>query len=828
MLTLLQDLRYGLRMLAKNPGFTAVAVLSLALGIGAGTAVFSLVNAILLRSLPVPNPQELRVIRWTGDYVHMTSLNEPLATTSGSRMSAHSVTHPAFLNLREQGAALANIFGFQPLQDITARAKSEAFTTRGMMVSDNFFSGLGVHPFMGRLLNAEEDFKGSATSVVITYDWWERHLALDPGVLGQTVVLDGTGFTVVGVLPPEFSGVVPGDPSEFYVPMAAQSQFLYRPITESYHWFVRLMARLRPGVSDTQLRATLDVAFAREAGAIMKDPRILMEPGRGGLAIDRNNYRKPLLLMLGVVGLVMLVACANLAGLSLARGATREHELAVRAAIGAGRWRLVRQSLTESLVLASLGGGFGVLVAMWGKTAISRLLAGSADGLHYDLSLDLTVLSFSLATALVTGLLSGLLPALRAGRVDPLGGLKSHGALSAPRLRAGKVLVAAQVCLSLLLLTGAGLYLRTLVNLTHIDAGFNTESLLLFQLNPGGAGYDDVARRTTFYAQVQDSLSAIPGVRGATFLGYPLLNNTGWSGWFFLPDRFADYREGMQSYRLTVGETFFATMGIPVLQGRGLSAADAEGAPEVVVVNETFAREYSPDRNPVGRTVHILMYDWRIVGVCRDAKYLNVKEAAPPTVYFPFRQISYMPSMRNNYRNAYFALRTALPPMALTTAARKAVAAIDPNVPLANITTQDAVRDRNINQERLLATLCGALAGLALLLSCIGLYGLMAYHVARRTREFAIRMALGASRRNIADPILREALLLAALGVAIGVPVALTLARFIKSQLYGVAPTDPVTLIGAGVLLIAVAVLAAWIPARRAAKVDPVAALRHE
>jgi len=828
MLTLLQDLRYGLRMLAKNPGFTAVAVLSLALGIGAGTAVFSLVNAILLRSLPVPNPQELRVIRWTGDYVHMTSLNEPLATTSGSRMSAHSVTHPAFLNLREQGAALANIFGFQPLQDITARAKSEAFTTRGMMVSDNFFSGLGVHPFMGRLLNAEEDFKGSATSVVITYDWWERHLALDPGVLGQTVVLDGTGFTVVGVLPPEFSGVVPGDPSEFYVPMAAQSQFLYRPITESYHWFVRLMARLRPGVSDTQLRATLDVAFAREAGAIMKDPRILMEPGRGGLAIDRNNYRKPLLLMLGVVGLVMLVACANLAGLSLARGATREHELAVRAAIGAGRWRLVRQSLTESLVLASLGGGFGVLVAMWGKTAISRLLAGSADGLHYDLSLDLTVLSFSLATALVTGLLSGLLPALRAGRVDPLGGLKSHGALSAPRLRAGKVLVAAQVCLSLLLLTGAGLYLRTLVNLTHIDAGFNTESLLLFQLNPGGAGYDDVARRTTFYAQVQDSLSAIPGVRGATFLGYPLLNNTGWSGWFFLPDRFADYREGMQSYRLTVGETFFATMGIPVLQGRGLSAADAEGAPEVVVVNETFAREYSPDRNPVGRTVHILMYDWRIVGVCRDAKYLNVKEAAPPTVYFPFRQISYMPSMRNNYRNAYFALRTALPPMALTPAARKAVAAIDPNVPLANITTQDAVRDRNINQERLLATLCGALAGLALLLSCIGLYGLMAYHVARRTREFAIRMALGASRRNIADPILREALLLAALGVAIGVPVALTLARFIKSQLYGVAPTDPVTLIGAGVLLIAVAVLAAWIPARRAAKVDPMAALRHE
>lgn len=824
---LFNDLRYALRQLRKSPGFTGVAVLSLALGIGAGTAVFSLVSAILLRSLPVPNPQELRVLRWAGSDVRMTSLND-FPDRQGNYFSAHAVTHPAFLSLREQGSSLADIFGFQPLPDITAHAKSATFTTSGMMVSDNFFSGLRVRPYIGRLLNAEEDFSGSATSVVISYDWWERHFALDPGVLGQTVVVNGTGFTVVGVLPRGFSGVVPGDPSEFYVPMAAQSQFLYRPITENFHWFVRLMARLRPGVSDAQLRARLDLVFARDASAIMKEPRMLLESGRGGLSVDRNNYRKPLLLMLGVVGLVMLVACANLAGLSLARGAVRQHELAVRSALGVGRWRLVRQSLTESLALALLGGGLGVLLAIWGKTSISQLLAGSADGLHYDLSLDLPVLSFSLATALITALLSGLLPALRASRVSPLGGLKSQGALGAQRLRVGKVLVAAQVCVSLLLLTGAGLYLRTLVNLTHIDAGFSTERLMLFQLNPGGAGYDDAARRTNFYAQVQDSLSTVPGVRKATFLGSPLLGNSGWSGGFFFPDRSAGYSENMQSYRLTVGETFFETMGIPVLQGRGLSAADAEGTPEVVVVNETFARKYSPDRDPLGRVVHILTDDWRIVGVCRDAKYLNVEEAAPPTVYFPFRQISYLPTMRSNYRNAYFALRTALPPMALIPAARKAVAAVNPTVPLANITTQEAVRDRNISQERLLATLCGALAGLALLLSCIGLYGLMAYHVTRRTGEFAIRMALGATRRNIAYPILREALLLAVFGAAIGVPVALTLVRFIKSQLYGVAPTDPVTLFGASVLLIAVAVLSAWLPARRAAKIDPMVALRYE
>jgi predicted permease len=349
----------------------------------------------------------------------------------------------------------------------------------------------------------------------------------------------------------------------------------------------------------------------------------------------------------------------------------------------------------------------------------------------------------------------------------------------------------------------------------------------LFQINPGGAGYDDPGRRTVFYAQVQDSLSAIPGVKGATFLGYPLLANAGWSGAFFFPDRSSDYAEKMQSQRLAVGETFFETMGIPVLQGRKFTAADAKDAPRVIVVNEAFARQYSSDRSPLGRIVHILTDDWRIVGVCRDTKNLDVKAAAQPTVYYPFRQISYGVTMRNNFRSACFALRTTLPPLSLVTAARKAAAAIDSNVPLTNITTQEAVRDMNIRQERLLAALCAVLAGLVLLLCCIGLYGLMAYHTARRTPEFAIRMALGAAPRNVARPVLQEALMLAAAGLAAGVPAALVLTRFIKSQLYGVAPTDPVSLVGAGVLLVAIAVLAAWLPARRASKVDPTVALRN-
>ena len=822
---LVQDVRYALRQLRKSPGFALVAIVSIALGIGAGSAVFSLVNAILLRSLPVPNPHELRVLRWTGNDVQMTSLNDQ-PNRQGNRWVAHSVTHPMFLSLREHGKPLADIFGFQPLQDITFRAKSDPFTTRGMMVSDNFFSGLGLHPFIGRLLSAE-DFADSGTNVVITDDLWEKQFGRDPGALGQTVILNDSGFTIVGILPHGFSGVVPGDPSEFYVPMSSHSQFLYRPITESFHWFVRLMARLRPGVNDTQLGATLDVVFARDATVIMKEPRMLVEPGHSGLEIDRNNYRRPLLLMLGIVALIMLVACANLGGLSLARGAVRQRELAVRAALGAGRWVLIRQCIIESLILALIACGVGVLLATWGKTAISRLLAGSADGLHYDLSLDLTVLGFSIAIALATALLSGLVPAVRAGRVDPLEGLKVRASLRAPGLPTGKALVAGQICFSLLLVTGAGLYIRTLINLTHIDAGFNTEKLLLFQLNPASAGYED-AQRNAFYEQAQSSLAAIPGVRGAAFMGYPLLGNRGWSGGLSFEDHPPHSNEDMQSYRLAVSESFFSTMGIALLQGREFTAADTPDSYKVAVVNEAFVREYPTDRGPLGRTVSILGGNWRIVGVCRDTKVLNIKEAVSPTVYFPFRQISDLASVRNNFGTAYFALRTALPPLTLTTAARKAVVAIDRNVPLANVTTQEDLRDNNISQERLFATLCSVLAGLALLLSCIGLYGLMAYHVARRTGEIAVRMALGASRGNVAIPILREALLLAACGIATGVPLAFVLTQFIKSQLYGVAPNDPVIIGGAIVLLLAVAFLSAWIPARRAARVDPMVALRYE
>ena len=819
--TLTQDIRFGLRMLRRNPGFTAVAVVSLGLGIGANTAIFSLVNAVLLRSLPVPNPHELRAIEWQGSDLKNEMFTGRMQDDGPGRSRGDSVSYPLFAALREQCAAQADLFGYANLNDITVRARREAFIAEGLVVSDNFFSGLRARALFGRLLGEEDARAGAPLTAVITSAWWEKQFDSDPGVLGQPVTLNGHAFTIVGVLPRGFPGVHPGDRIEFYVPMSARSQLManWSP-TSPKHWWVRFMARLKPGVSDSQFQAALDVVFTRQIENLMTQPKLLVSDGRAGPEAGRNYYRKPLTLLLVVVGVVLLIACANLASLSLSRGAARQHEFAVRAAIGAGRWRLMRQSLTEGLLIALLGGGLGILVALWGRTVVSRLLAGNVDGLHYDTSLDLRVLGFTLAVALGAGLFSGLLPALRAGSVDPQTGIRERAALGAPRLRAGKVLVAAQIALSVLLLVGAGLYVRTLVNLVSINPGFRTENLLLFKVNPRNAGYQG-GRTTEFYSEVQRSLAAIPGVGAVTLTQYALLG--GWmsgGGFFTLPGHPFEGDLKPQAHRLAVSETFFTTMGIPLLLGRGFTEADVDGAPKVVVVNRTFAQRYLPNEDPVGQTLKANDTEWQIVGVCRDAKYTDIKAAAPPTVYFTFRQ--------DSVGSAFFALRTALPPMAVANAARKAVAAIDPNVPLTDISTQEQVRDSKISQERLFAELCGSLASLAVLLSCIGLYGLMAYNVERRTREIGIRMALGATRRNVAGPILREAVLLAAAGLAIGMPVALGLTRLIRSNLYGVAPSDPLTMVSAVVALWGVALVAAWIPARRAARVDPMVALRCE
>ena len=603
--------------------------------------------------------------------------------------------------------------------------------------------------------------------------------------------------------------------------MTAQPQLLPTwTLTSPDRWFVRLMARVKPGVSVTHAHAAIDAAFRRDAETVMDQPRILVSEGHAGFSYQRQQYRRPLLLLLSIVGVVVLIACCNLAGLLLARGAARQHEFAVRAAIGAGRWRLVRQSLTESVLIALLGGALGLPIAIWGKTAISRLLAASPDGLQYDTSLDLTVLAFSLGAALLTALLSGSLPALRAWSSEPLAGLKERSALTSPRLRVGKVLVSAQVALSVVLLTGAGLYVRTLMNLARIDPGFATEDVLVFKVSPRTTGLRG-ARTVDFYDEAQRALAAIPGVRAVTFTQNALLSGYMSGGTFFTLPGQADGPEP-RAYKHTVGDTFFATMGVPIVLGRELRASDATGAPKVVVVNEAFASRYFAGRSPLGQTLKVKgdPVDWQVVGVCQDTKYTGVRDEIPPTIYFSFRQdfISF----------ASFAVRTSGPPLAFVPEVRRAVASVNPLIPLAGITTQQEMRDASIAQERLFASLCGALAALAVLLSCIGLYGLTAYNVARRTNEIGIRMALGATPTGVAWPVIREAALLAAAGVTVGLPIALLASGLVRSQLFGVPANDPLTLAGSAVLLLAVALFSAWVPARRAARVDPILALRCE
>ncbi len=832
-----QDLRYAARQLRKSPGFTAIAIASLAIGIGANTTLFSLIHSILLGSLPVPHPQELREVRWQGTEPQigtMTGSSNPVGPiepdTSGDslfptskRVQIDAFRYPDFEYLRAGIAPQADLFGYLDLRDINARGRHGAESLDGLMVSDNFFSGLSVQPQAGRLFLPDDDAGRNGPITVISHALWTREFQQDPAAVGETLTLNGSVFTIVGVLPPAFFGLNVESQIDFYVPMSAQPTLAPSwSRTDPGRWWVHLFARLAPDAPETLVQRNLDLLFAPLVAENMTAPQIDLLPGHAGVTFHQQRLRRPLLILFGVVTLVVLVACANLAGLSLARGVARQHEFAVRSALGSGSWRLVRQSLTESLLLAGAGGFGGLLLSLWGKFALARLLfAQTRGGLHYDLSLDHTVLAFTFGLTLLTVLLAGLLPAWRSSRVDPLDGLKSRGMLSSPRLRLGRALVVIQLTLSVLLVTGAGLYGRTLVNLAHLNPGFAIERLLIGQLSPHAIGIRG-AELTTYLTRVQEDLARLPGVRAVTLSQFQLLGGWMSGGSFFtLPahPELVDERKP-RAHRLTVGDRFFATMDIPISLGREFTAADAAGAPGVVVVNQAFADTYFPTELPLNQSLRIGDEEWRIVGVCGNAQYASLKGDPPPTVYFSYRQ--------RGLGSAYIVLRTQADPLPLAPAVRKTLAAIDDRVPLNGITTQAALFKRNFAQERLFALLVGALAGLTALLTAIGLYGLMAYHVSRRRSEFGVRMALGARPQDIARPVLGEAVRLGLIGIAIAGPIAFGLGRFIRHQLYGVSLVDPIALAVALLGLPLVAVLAAWLPARRAAKADPLTALRSE
>ena len=825
MKTIWLDMRFGLRQSRKSPGFTAVAVLSLALGIGANTAIFSLINGILLKSLPVRNPDELRLINWTCyKWPNRRGLMGHIGHNK-SQFYCGAFPYPAYREFAEQAEGFSDLFAFASLEaQKTINTGDVATLASVQLVSGNFFKSYGARILIGRPITPEDDHPDAPAVTVLTYHFWQRLYGLDPHVIGRTLMVGNSGFTIVGVLPRSYVGPLVGDRrTDFFVPMMSQPRLVNEreQWLSSYKiWWVQMMGRLAPGADEARVKSSLELWFSHvvnRSNVELERYGIWLQEGRRGASGHRAETAGPLWILMGVVGLVLLIACINLAGLMLARGAARQHEMAVRAAMGAGRWRLIRQSLTESMILSlagvCLGFGFSFVI----KAALTGFVIDPSSNRHFNLQVDTKVLIFVLAVGVLTTLLSGLFPALRAGNTNPSAGLKDSGTRGAPRLRLGKVLVTAQVSLSVIMVVLGGLLCRTLINLYRTDTGFDTENILLVPIEPNQSLFPPEDREA-FLNTICQKIREIPGVQSAALSNRTMLGNYHWRRDISIPGRSdEDKRESMA---LVVSEGYFETMGIKLLQGREFRAADTEDSPGVAIVNEEFVRTFFPDENPLGRFIMADERQCQIVGLCSNQKYDNLRREISP--------ILYMPHLQFRFFNLTCAVRSVLPPMSLVPAVHKAVAEVDRNLPLEGITTQKLALKKSLARERLFASLCGSLALLALALSCIGLYGLMAYNVARRTGEMGIRKALGARSWDVAWPILREALMLTAIGIAFGLAVALALVRLIRFFIYGVKPHDPLTMIGAAVLMITVAALAAWIPARRAAKIDPMEALRYE
>ncbi len=827
MSTVWYDIKYAFRQLRKSSGFTAVAVMSLALGIGVNTAIFSFLNAVWMRSLPVPNPHELRIVNWSGYNARVSNYLSGSGAAAGERPGAWvsgSFPYPVYRDFKERLAGGSDVFAFCELSGLTVVGPEGAATTNAMMVSGDFFEGYGARTLIGRPLQPSDESSQADPVAVITYRWWEKQYDLDPEVIGQMTTINKHQFTIVGVLPRTYCSPQLGG-AQIYVPMSAQP--ILSPGTRvdaRDHWWAGIMVRLEPKTDETQIRAAMEGLFlhtlsAPGQGARMDDPQIHLVDGSRGLLGARKQMAVGLAILMGAVGLVLMIACANLAGLLLARGAARRQELTVRAAMGAGRGRLIRQLLTESLVLSLVGAGLGLLTAIWIKAAVLALLSSGLDSFHLDVGIDLRVLLFTLGSALVTCLFFGLLPALRVTRVDLCSGLKSQKVLGVPGLRLGKVLVAAQVSLSVLLLVSTGLLLQTLINLYRTDLGFRTDKILVFGLNPGQAGYEG-ADAVRLYDQVEANIASLPGVRSVALSSDSLLGGRRSSNAFSIPGRVQQTDQHLQADILKVSEAFFQTMDIPLLRGRTFERTDTLSQPGVVIANEALVRTCFANEDPIGQSIHMGDEDYTIVGLSRNAKYNRVQSDIEPTLYFSHRQA--------HPKAMVFEVRTAGEPLALVPAIREIVTDLDRTIPLEQISTQVQLFKASITLERIFTYLCSGLALLGVLLSCIGLYGLLAFMVTRRTGEIGVRMALGAAPRDVAWPVIRSALWLATFGLLVGIPLALALTRVLRSVLFGVAPHDPITIVASVLLILAVATLAAWIPARRAAKVDPMEALRYE
>jgi predicted permease len=840
------DLRFGSRMLLKKPGFTFVAILTLALGIGANTAIFSLVNEVLLKMLPVRHPEQLVLLDWrTGGQFIFGSMSGSITRDpeTGLRVGS-SFSYPAFEQFRSRTQTLSDVFAFAPLGQLNVNADGQAETASGQLVSGGFYTGLGVQPAAGRVITPDDDQDSANPVAVLSYHYWRSRFGLDPDVVGKTISVNGVPFNIIGVTPAQFyGGLEVGSSPDLSLPMTTQARL--NPVApgrseakESWNWWVQVMGRLKQGASAEVVHAELEGIFQQSALEGWEAlpparrppdygprglPELRVNSGGQGLAYLREGYERPLRLMLVVVGLVLLIACANIANLLLTRAAARRQEIAVRLALGASRFRLIRQLLTESVLLAVLGAALGWLLAWWAKDLLLMWHPSGSGQLQAHLEMDWRVFGFTAAVALLTGILFGLAPALSATRVELTPVLKENargarGSLS----RFGKSLVVAQVAVSLLLLVGAGLFIRTLHNLQSVELGFNPENLLLFKVDPGPKGYkgEEAGR---LYEQMIERFEAVPGVRSATLSEYALLTGSGRIGPAYVEGLAPLSRAENNVYQQRARWNYFEAMQIPLLAGRGLTPQDDGRAPKVAVINQTMARKFFGEESPVGRRFGFKLEksgDIEVVGVVRDAKYQDPRQEPPSVAYIPYPQES--------LGQATFAVRTAGDPGQAVDAVREAVREVDKDLPVFAVKTQVELADEALGQERLFAWLTGVFGLLALLLASIGLYGVMSYAVAERTHEIGLRMALGASQGHILRKVIGQGTFLTIIGIVIGLAAAVALTRFITSYLFGVSPMDPPTFVAIGALLAVIALAACYLPARRASKVDPMTALRYE